>query len=78
MDPDRGTTNGDSFMCPHCNGICLVSPGSGKKRSYCNLCHSPTCGKEGCGSCVPFEVKLEQMEAEGAAREKLRQRMMEG
>jgi len=52
----------DTFTCPHCNSAQIVRPGSGTKRGYCHLCSAPTCGKEPCLNCVPFERKLEAME----------------
>ena len=53
----------DTFTCPHCNGVCFIRPGSGTQRSYCFRCSLPTCGKERCMSCIPFERKMEEMEA---------------
>ena len=53
----------DTFTCPHCNGVCFVRPGSGTQRGYCFRCNLPTCGKERCMSCIPFERKMEEMEA---------------
>ena len=53
----------DTFTCPHCNGVCFIRPGSGKQRGYCFRCNLPTCGKKRCGACVPFERKMEEMEA---------------
>ena len=52
----------DTFTCPHCNAIQLIRPGSGTQRGYCFRCNKPTCGKEGCLTCVPFERKLEEVE----------------
>ena len=53
----------DTFTCPHCNGVCFIRPGSGTQRGYCFRCNLPTCGKERCMSCIPFERKMEEMEA---------------
>lgn len=61
IDPDKGNTNGDSYMCPHCNNICFVT--AKQLGGYCNLCNKQTCGKERCHECIPFEQKLEAEEA---------------
>ena len=53
----------DTFTCPHCNGVCVIRPGSGTQRGYCFRCNLPTCGREHCISCIPFERKMEEMEA---------------
>ena len=53
----------DTFTCPHCNGVCIIRPGSGTQRGYCFRCNLPTCGREHCMSCIPFERKMEEMEA---------------
>ena len=53
----------DTYTCPHCNGVCFIRPGSGTQRGYCFRCNLPTCGKERCMSCIPFERKMEEMEA---------------
>jgi len=52
----------DTFTCPHCNGVCIIRPGSGKQRGYCNMCGGPTCGRPNCMECVPFLKKLERHE----------------
>lgn len=59
--PD-GTTEHDSLQCRHCGGHFLVVPGSGKRRGWCLMCSGPTCGKEGCVQCMPFEKRLEAFE----------------
>jgi len=53
----------DTYTCPHCNGVCFIRPGSGTQRGYCFRCNLPTCGKERCMTCIPFERKMEEMEA---------------
>jgi len=40
----------------------LIRPGSGTQRAYCFRCNKPTCAKERCLTCVPFERKLEEVE----------------
>lgn len=52
----------DTFTCPHCNSVQIIRPGSGTQRGYCHLCGGPTCGKERCLECTPFEKKMEEME----------------
>ena len=61
----------DTFTCSHCNGIQFIRPGSGTQRGYCYNCNHPTCGKERCLNCVPFERMIEEMEG----RSRLRQAM---
>ena len=61
----------DTFTCPHCNGVQVIRPGSGTQRGYCHLCTAPTCGKERCLECVPFERMMEEMEARGRLRQAL-------
>ena len=61
----------DTFTCPHCNGVCFIRPGSGTQRGYCFRCSLPTCGKERCMSCTPFERKMEEMEARSRLRRAL-------
>ena len=53
----------DTFTGPHCNGVCVIHPGSGTQRGYCFRCNLPTCGREHCMTCIPFERKMEEMEA---------------
>ena len=52
----------DTFTCCHCNGVQFIRPGSGTQRGYCFNCNQPTCGKERCLNCIPFERKMEEME----------------
>ena len=61
----------DTFTCCHCNGIQFIRPGSGTQRGYCFNCNHPTCGRERCLNCVPFERMIEEMEG----RSRLRQAM---
>lgn len=50
-------------QCPHCGGHFIMKKGSGKIRGFCMKCHEVTCGALGCCKCVPFEKKLELVEA---------------
>ena len=59
----------DTFTCCHCNGIQFIRPGSGTQRGYCYNCNHPTCGRERCLNCVPFERMIEEMEARGRLRQ---------
>ena len=61
----------DTFTCPHCNGVCVIHPGSGTQRGYCFRCNLPTCGREHCMTCIPFERKMEEMEARYRLRKAL-------
>ena len=59
----------DTFTCCHCNSIQFIRRGSGTVRGYCYNCDHPTCGKERCLNCVPFERMIEEMEARGRLRQ---------
>ena len=61
----------DTFTCSHCNGIQFIRPGSGTQRGYCFNCNHPTCGRERCLNCVPFERMIEEIDG----RSRLRQAM---
>ena len=61
----------DTFTCSHCNGIQFIRPASGTQRGYCFNCNHPTCGRERCLNCVPFERMIEEIEG----RSRLRQAM---
>lgn len=70
-DPVSGLREMDTFTCKHCNGVKYVRP---KERpedlgGLCKVCMGLICGP--CvndGTCVPFEKKLEQVEARDRAR----------
>ena len=59
----------DTFTCCHCNGIQFIRPGSGTQRGYCFNCNHPTCGRERCLNCVPFERMIEEMEGRSRLRQ---------
>ena len=62
-DRDGGTIERDAYLCAHCQLICIVQPGSKKKRGFCFMCMAPTCGRKGCVErCIPFEARLEAEE----------------
>ena len=69
-DPD-GTIERDTLQCCHCNKHYIVRPGSGKRRGWYTLCAQATCGAEHCLPCVPFEKKLESIEARERVRRSL-------
>lgn len=50
-------------QCCHCGCHFVMIKGSGKLRGFCTKCAEVTCGKIGCCTCVPFEKKLELVEA---------------
>lgn len=58
-----GQQVGSTKQCCHCGGHFMMVKGSGKLRGYCTKCNEITCGKIGCCKCVPFEKKLEMIEA---------------
>jgi hypothetical protein len=55
----------DTFTCAHCNGVVHVKPkcDPADLGGQCRLCDKPICPKCVGGSCLPFEKKMEQMEA---------------
>lgn len=62
---------GDTFTCCHCNKVVFVKPlvSMSEFGGFCTLCMKPTCPRcDTEGTCVPFEKKLEIVEA----RERLR------
>jgi hypothetical protein len=67
VHPDAPLVEMDTFTCCHCNGIVAMHDVTGARvdpGGFCRMCFRQTCGP--CadqGSCVPFEAKLEQMEA---------------
>lgn len=68
--PD-GVIEKDTLLCNHCNGIVLTQPKQSVNDvgGICKQCMSFVCLK--CYSiigCVPFEKKIEKLEARAAAR----------
>lgn len=72
---ERSTVKYDSYLCCHCQKICTVVPGSGKKRGFCMKCMKPTCGGPNCHRCVPFEKRLEEMESKRSIHKMLDEAM---
>lgn len=64
-----GTFEADTFTCCHCNRVIHVKPKASMDEfgSMCRNCMKMTCPKCAAGPCVPFEKKLEQMEARSRA-----------
>ena len=64
-DPDASqmTMESDTLMCVHCQAIWRVQFGSGRERGWCLPCNGPSCGKEACYLCKPFEKRMEEQEA---------------
>jgi len=55
----------DTTTCGHCNGVNKIIHGMRAEDmgGLCKLCMKLTCSKCVDGPCIPFEKKLEQMEA---------------
>jgi len=60
----------DTFTCCHCNSIVHVRVGvkPDELGSWCTLCGKMHCARQECQTCVPFERKMERMEAQCRAR----------
>lgn len=59
----------ETFTCCHCNGVADVPPPTATEVGFCSLCQARECLP--CArknKCVPFEKKLEAMEARGRLR----------
>lgn len=61
--PD-GTREADTLQCGHCGGHWVVSPGSGRLRGVCRICHKVTCGPNCIAgtACIPQELLCENIE----------------
>lgn len=71
FEPDRPPVERDTITCCHCNSIVFVEPGKSASDAggFCGLCKQPTCGPcADLGKCVPFEKKLEAIEARDRLR----------
>lgn len=60
----------DTFTCKHCQKIVVVPP---KARAedcggWCRMCAAPICTECSAKPCVPFEKRLERLEASHEAR----------
>lgn len=69
-DPGTGREHrADTETCGHCNRIWIVraTTGEGSPGGFCRLCMRAVCDVcERRGKCVPFERRLEAMEAKDA------------
>lgn len=52
-----------TYQCCHCGLHFQSVKGSGKRRGFCMRCKRITCGHPDCGVCIPWERKMEMMEA---------------
>lgn len=62
-DPSGKETIRETFTCPHC-GRPTLKPRGGEDNGWCHMCFRMTCIR--CGKidrCVPFEKRLERIEA---------------
>lgn len=59
---DGRTSEQQTLSCCHCGAHWIVQPGSGTRRGFCLKCMGPTCGAPECGTCLPVEKFLEQVE----------------
>lgn len=63
-DPCAHTKEWDTYTCCHCNRVTFVpAPPTPMPGGFCRMCMKPIC--EACCDfgCIPFEKKLEEMEA---------------
>lgn len=59
---------GNTLTCCHCGYMWEVIPGSGRVRGWCRFCGQVTCGAAACLPCMPYERKLEALEAAARRR----------
>src|ERR1700680_2968789 len=63
-----GEETAHTLQCPHCNSHFISRQGSGARRGFCTNCMAVTCGNPTCDACVPFEKKMEQLEAKSRVK----------
>lgn len=66
VDPSGKTSlECDTFTCNHCNSVVFVQAKAAPETlgGFCTLCMKNICPKCTGKTCVPFEKKLEAMEA---------------
>ena len=75
IDPDKGLTEFDTITCNHCQRIVHVGAGQDPSTigGFCLICMKHICeycqGRMAQGfGCVPWEKKMEQIEARDRAR----------
>ena len=68
-DVGEGITERDTYSCCHCNRIVHVKPKANMDEfgSMCRNCMKMVCPKCADGPCVPFEKRLEMIEARDRA-----------
>lgn len=69
-DPVEGNREADTLTCFHCNRVVHVRAKAAPEDvgGFCRMCMKPICASCVDGPCVPFEKKLEQIEAQYHAR----------
>ncbi len=55
-------TEGQTLTCVHCGAMWQIIPGSGRERGFCFRCMGPTCDRNECNRCLPYERQLEIIE----------------
>src|SRR5437588_11074044 len=63
IGPYGEVVHADTLTCCHCQMTWEVVVGSGRQRGWCTRCNGPACGAPACMVCVPFERRLETLEA---------------
>lgn len=60
-----GRTALPTFTCCHCNAVTVIAPRAKPDDcgGFCRLCMAATCKACADGTCVPFEKRLEELEA---------------
>ena len=62
----------DTIQCVHCSGQ-FVRMNGGRTYSYCMKCKGFVCDNPSCqGSCVPLEMRLQEMEIKRSRNETLK------
>jgi hypothetical protein len=74
FNPDGPTVEFDTMTCGHCQRVTQIGPGQRPEDigGLCKCCFSLICGP--CvdkGTCVPFEKKLEEVEARDRFRRQI-------
>lgn len=56
-------SHGETLSCCHCFYTWILVKGSGKVRGFCTGCMRYHCGGADCWECVPYERRIENIEA---------------
>ena len=72
-DPDGAIEECSTFTCAHCNKVVFVKPKADPDRlgGLCYLCMKPICPACVGQACIPFEKRLEAVEAKDRFRRSL-------